>query len=97
MNHYKGILRSIGTKNRPYKKNCGLKDPSKWNEIECKVKNRKNLLFRLTRTSKANDFSKCFIENELNLFKIWEGIRKIINISKKGSETVKSLISISLL
>ena len=36
---------------------CCLKDPSKWNEIERKVKKYKNLL-KLTRASKVNHFSK---------------------------------------
>ena len=35
---YKGILKSIGTKKRFYKKMYHLKDTSKKNEIECKVK-----------------------------------------------------------
>ena len=67
----KGILKSIGTKNRLYRKNCHLKDPSKRNEIECKVKYYKKLL--------------------LKLFKTWEGIREIINISKKGNKVINCI------
>ena len=50
----KGILKSICTKNRLYKKMRYSKDPSKRNEIETKVKNYKKLLLKLTRASKAN-------------------------------------------
>ena len=60
---------------------CRLKDPSKRNERECKVKHYKNLPFKLTGASKANHFKKFYIENKLNLFKTWDGITKIINIS----------------
>ena len=37
----KGVLKSIDTKNRLYNKMCRLTDPSKSDEIECKVKNYK--------------------------------------------------------
>ena len=67
---------------------CRLKVPSKRNGIECKVKNYKKLLLKLTRASKANHFSKFSIEHLLNLFKTWEGIREIVNISKKGSKVI---------
>ena len=86
----KVILKSIGTKNRLYKKMCCLKDPSKRNETECKVKNYKKLLLKLTRAGKTNHFNKFFIENKLNLFKTWEGIREIINISKKGINCIQN-------
>ena len=58
-----------------------LKDPSKRNEIECKVKNYKKILLKLTRASKVNHFNKFFIEHKLNLLKTLEGIKEIINIS----------------
>ena len=40
---------------------------------------------------KANHFNNFFRENELNLFKTWEGIREIINISKKRTADITSL------
>ena len=48
---------------------CCLKNPSRGDEIECKVKNYNKLQLKLTRTSKVNHFIKVFIENKLNLFK----------------------------
>ena len=59
----KGILKSICIKIRLYKKMCYLKDPSKCNEIECKVKNYKKLWLKLTRASKANHFNISFSLN----------------------------------
>ena len=61
---------------------CCLKDPSK---------NYKKLLLKLTRASKPNHFNKFFIENKLNLFRTWEGIREIINISKKESKVINRI------
>ena len=67
---------------------CRLKDPSKRNETEYKVKNYKKLLLNLTRASKVNHFNKFFIESKLNLFKTWEGIMEIINISKRWNKVI---------
>ena len=49
------------------------------------------LLLKLTRASKANHFNKFFTEHKLNLFKISEGIREIINISKKGNKVINCI------
>ena len=35
------------------------------------------------QNSKSNDFNSYVHENKLNLFKRWEDIREVINISKK--------------
>ena len=40
------------------------------------------------RNSKSNHFNNYFDKNKLNLFKTWEGIREIINISKKGKTDI---------
>ena len=79
----KGILKSMAIKNRIHKKMCCSKDPLNKKELETKVKNYKQVLLKLTRNSKANHFNNFFCENKLNLFKTWEGIREIINTSKK--------------
>ena len=70
---------------------CHLKDLSKPNETECKVKNYKKLLLKLTRASKANHFNNLFIENKLNLLETWKGIREIINMSKKGNKVINCI------
>ena len=92
----KGILKSICSKNRIYKKMCRSKDPSKKNEIETKVKNYKKLLLKLIRASKANHYNKFFLENKLNLFKTWQGIRKIINISKKENKVINCIQNVNI-
>ena len=44
----------------------------------------------LTRATKFNHYNNYFQENRLNLFKTWEGIRVIINITKK-SKNISSI------
>ena len=43
------------------------------------------------RHSKSNYFNNYFPESKLNLFETWEGIREIINISKKGKTDITSI------
>ena len=66
---------------------CRTKDPLKREEFVNKVKTYKKYILHLTRESKANHFNNFFQGNKLNLFKTWEGIRKIINTTtKRGKE-----------
>ena len=51
----------------------------------------KNNLLKLARTTKFNHYNKYFLENRLNLFKTWEGIMDIINISKKSKNNINSI------
>ena len=79
----KDLLKSIQSKNKLFKKMCRTKDTLKRQELQIKVKIFKKYILKLTRQSKANHFNNFFQENKLNLFKTWEGIREIINITKK--------------
>ena len=87
----KGLLKSIETKNRLYRKMCWTKNPLKREELVNKVKTYKKYILSLTRKSKANHFNNFFQENKLNLFKTWEGIRKIINITTKGNKEINCI------
>ena len=83
----KSIFVSIAleTNDRLYRKMCQTKKPLKREELVTKLKHTGNIaILSLTRKSKANHFNNFFQENKLNLFKTWEGIRKIINITAKG-------------
>ena len=64
------------------------KYPLHKDELGNKVKNYRNAILKLTRKSKANLFNKYFHDNKLNIFKTWEGIREIINISKNRSNII---------
>ena len=87
----KGIIKSIGIKNRLHKNFCRLKNSLEKTELKSKVKNYKKILLKLMENSKSNNFNKGFHENKLNLFKTWEGIRDIIVISKNGKAVLMSI------
>ena len=59
--------------------------------IEQEFKTYKNNLLKLTRASKFNHYNNYLQENRLNLFKTWEGIRDIINITKKSKNNINSI------
>ena len=65
---------------------CRSKNFTKRKIIEQQFKTYKNNLLKLTRASKFNHYSNYFQENRLNLFKTWEGIRDITNITKKSKK-----------
>ena len=65
--------------------------PIKEEELVNKVKTCKKYILHLTRKSKANHFNNFFQENKLNLLKTWERIRKIINITTKGSKEINCI------
>ena len=45
----------------------------------------------MIRTSKKDYFAKYFEENNSNVKKTWEGIRNLINVSKKSSTKITKL------
>ena len=55
-------------------------------------KNKRNLILTLQRTSKKQYFSDFFLENQANIKKTWEGIRNLLNVSKKSSSTLSKII-----
>ena len=71
---------------------CCAKDPLNKEELEIKVKNYRNTILKLTQKSKTNHFNQYFQDNKLNIFKTWGwGIREIINISKKWSNSINCI------
>ena len=70
---------------------CRAKDLLHKEELAIKVKIYRNIILKLKRKSKANHFNKYFQDNKLNIFKTWEKIREIINISKKGSNNINCI------
>ena len=79
----KGFLSPLRTKISNIEKCVETKDLTKRKKIEQEFKTYKNYLLKITRTSKFKHYNNYFQENRLNLFKTWEGIRDIINITKK--------------
>ena len=87
----KGILKSIKNKNKQYRKMCRTKDLTKRKKIEQEFKTYKNYLLKVTRTSKFKHYDNYFQENRLNLFKTWQGIRDITNITNKSKNNINSI------
>ena len=53
------------------------KNPLKKEQLVNKAKTYKKYILYLTRKSKTNHFNNFFQENKLDLFKTWEGIKKL--------------------
>ena len=70
---------------------CRTKNLTKCKLIEQQFKTYKNNPLKLTRASTFNHYNNYFQENRLNLFRIWEGIREIINITKKSNNNINSI------
>ena len=70
---------------------CRTKNLTKRKLTEKEFKTYENNLLKLTRASKFNRYNNYFQENRLNLFKTWEGIRDIINITKKLKNNINSI------
>ena len=87
----KGILTSINAKNRIYRKLCRTKNPIRKEELYNSFKIYRNMLNKITRHSKANHYRHFFEENKNKAIKIWNGIREIIQISKKSNQSIKNL------
>ena len=78
-----GIWTSIKTKNRIYRKFLRTKNATTKQQLHDHSKYYWNNLTKITKASKALHYKKFFKNNKGNLQKTWEGIREIINISKK--------------
>ena len=59
--------------------------------MEQLFKTYRNNLLKLTIANKFNHYNNYFQENRLNLFKSWENIRDIINITKKSKNNINSI------
>ena len=60
--------------------------------MHARYKKHRNLILTLTRTSKKQHFADYFQEHQSNLRKTWEGIRDLINVSKKSRINIRKII-----
>ena len=56
-------------------------------------KKYRNLLVSLIRLSKKQHYAHFFEEHHSNIKKTWEGIRELINVSKKSSKHINYIIA----
>ena len=75
-----GILNSIKNRNRIDRKVIRAKDPVKKTNLENEYRLYKTQPDKTLKASKSMYYQKFFEINKLNLRKMWEGIREIINI-----------------
>ena len=86
-----GILTSMKKRDSLYREFTLENDQAKRNEIFMSYKQYRNNIVNLIRVSKKDHFAKYFEENRSNIKKTWEGIRDIINISKKTSTIINKI------
>ena len=79
-----GILKSIKDRDYTHRSFLKEKDEEKREEIYQTYKTKRNLIKILIRQSKRDYYVQFFEENRSDTKKIWEGIRNIVNISKKN-------------
>ena len=79
----RGILVSMAVRDKKYKLYKSEQNLKQKDELLQLYKRYRNLIVILLRKSKQNYYSAFFIENQSNMKKTWDGIRNIINISKK--------------
>ena len=78
-----GLLVSMKKRDKLSKQRAREKDPQTRNEISEKYKHYRNMIVTLLKMSKKIYYSAFFLQNQGNVKKTWDGIRALINVSKK--------------
>ena len=78
------IPKNKNKKNNLYYKFCKAKDPARKDQLHEEFKVLRNTVMNSLRESKENYYGKYFEDNKLNLRKIWNGIKEIINLKKSN-------------
>ena len=86
-----GILVSMRERDLLYKKFAKEKNPTLKAAHHLKFKTYRNRIVNLIRESKKQHFADFFKEHHSNLKKTWDGIRDLINVSKKTSTRINKL------
>ena len=86
-----GILTSMRNRDSFYKKYTKETNPTLKDNYFKSYKTLRNQIVTLIRVSKKDYYAKFFEENNSNVKKTWEGIRDLINVSKKTSTNITKL------
>ena len=54
-------------------------------------KKKKNQIVKIIKSIKALHYQRFFENNKLNLYKTWDGIKEIINVSAKQKQTINGI------
>ena len=87
-----GLLISMADRDKTYKLFLKENDELKRTELFSLYKRKRNLMVSLIRRSKKDYYASLFEEHKFNVKKTWEGIRSIVNISKKNKIVPTQLI-----
>ena len=87
-----GILISMKGRDKKYKEFVKEKDPIVKNKLHIQYKKMRNLIISLIRSSKKDYYAYYFEQHKSNVKKTWEGIRNIVNVSKKSNVSPSQLL-----
>ena len=87
----RGILVSMRVRDTLYKSWSREKDVQFKSQIFDLYKRYRNMIVTLLRKSKANYYSHFFLQHQSNVKKTWDGIRNLINVSKKKNSSPTKL------
>ena len=87
-----GLLISMSVRDKLYKRRALEKDEQVKNDTSVLYKRYRNLIVSLLKRSKQNYYEFFFIQNQSNAKKTWDGIRSLINVSKRKSLPTSKLI-----
>ena len=88
-----GILTSMAKRDIFYKDFVKEKDPTKKERLGSIYRTYRNRIVSLLRTSKKDYHTAYFEEHKENMKKTWDGIRNLINVSKKSSTNINQIVS----
>ena len=86
-----GLLKSMEERDLAFKLFAKETDTSKKDILWESFRVKRNLIKNLVRDSKRQYYMNFFEENKTNLKRTWEGIRNVVNISKKKKTAINSL------
>ena len=81
----RGILVSMKVRDKLYKQIKLQKQEAERDILSYRYKRYRNIIINLLRLRKKDYYSSFFEEHQGNVRKTWEGIRTLINVSKKKS------------
>ena len=88
----KGLLISMKKRDKLAKCRTQEKDILHKNEISVRYKLYRNMIVTLIKKSKKNYYTSFFLINQGNVKKTWDGIRNLINVSKKKNTSPSKII-----
>jgi hypothetical protein len=88
----RGILTSMKKRDIFYKDFVTEKKQAKKDRLCSIYKSYRNLIVTLLRKSKKKYYAEYFEEHQQNMKKTWDGIRDLVNVSKKSSSKILKII-----